>query len=240
MDIRIEGLTKTFGDCTAVQVDSMHIPSGESFGLIGNNGAGKTTLFRSLIDLIEPSTGSAFIGEFETNKTDSWKAFTGSYLDENFIVGHLLPEEYFDFIASIHGMSESDLANKLAEFETLFNGEITGGKKLIRDLSKGNQKKVGIAAAILFDPKVLVLDEPFANLDPSTQIRLKELLKKLKNDKGVTMLISSHDLAHVTEVCERIVLLEKGDVIEDIKTSSETLKNLENYFSDVGKTSIED
>jgi len=240
MDIRIEGLTKTFGDYTAVQVDSMHIPSGESFGLIGNNGAGKTTLFRSLIDLIEPSTGSAFIGEFETNKTDSWKAFTGSYLDENFIVGHLLPEEYFDFIASIHGMSESDLANKLAEFETLLNGEITGGKKLIRDLSKGNQKKVGIAAAILFDPKVLVLDEPFANLDPSTQIRLKELLKKLKNDKGVTMLISSHDLAHVTEVCERIVLLEKGDVIEDIKTSSETLKNLENYFSDVGKTSIED
>jgi len=237
MEIRIKDLSKTFGSYRAVNVTELVIPSGESFGLVGNNGAGKTTLFRSILDLIEPNSGSAQIGDYETNRQEHWKDFTGSYLDENFIVGHLLPEEYFDFVASIHGMSKADLDIKLAEFETLFNGEITGGKKLIRDLSKGNQKKVGIAAALLFDPKVLILDEPFANLDPSTQIRLKELLKKLKADKGVTMLISSHDLSHVTEVCERIVLLEKGDVINDIKTSPATLKELEGYFANVGQVS---
>lgn len=216
---------------TAVSVDLLSIPPGESFGLVGNNGAGKTTLFRCVLDLIEPNSGGVYIGDAKTLESEEWKQFTGSYLDDNFVVGHLLPEEYFDFIASIHGMSKTDLKNKLDEFESLFNGEVMGGKKLIRDLSKGNQKKVGIAAALLFDPQVLILDEPFANLDPSTQIRLKELLKKLKTDRGVTMLISSHDLSHVTEVCERIVLLEKGEVKQDIRTSENTLKALEDYFT---------
>ena len=168
-----------------------------------------------------------------TGGSEDWKDYTGSYLDENFLIDHLLPEEYFDFVASIHGIGMTDLQAKLKEFEVMFNGEILGGKKLIRDLSKGNQKKVGIAAALLFEPKVLILDEPFANLDPSTQIRLKELLKTLKNDRGVTMLISSHDLNHVTEVCERIVLLEKGVLVKDIKTSSQTLQDLEAYFGKV-------
>ncbi|GAB5538861.1 MAG: ABC transporter ATP-binding protein [Salibacteraceae bacterium] len=233
MHISINGLTKVYGDYTAVEAQELQIPSGESFGLVGNNGAGKTTLFRCVLDLIEPSTGKVMIGDLNVVNQDGWKDFTGSYLDENFIMGHLLPEEYFDFIASLHGMSQDDLSTRLEEFEALFNGEILGGKKLIRDLSKGNQKKVGIAAALLFDPKVLVLDEQFANLYPSTQIRLKELLKALKTDRGVTMLISSHDLQHVTEVCERIVLLEKGQVINDIKTSAATLKELETYFAGV-------
>jgi ABC-2 type transport system ATP-binding protein len=233
MEIRIENLTKEYGSYTAVNVPALTIASGESFGLVGNNGAGKTTLFRAMLDLIEPNTGAVYIDDKATNKSEVWKAITGSYLDENFLIGHLLPEEYFDFIASLHGMSEADLKAKLEEYENLFNGEIIGGKKLIRDLSKGNQKKVGIAAALLFDPKVLVLDEPFANLDPSTQIRLKDLLKHLKTDRGVTMLISSHDLSHVTDVCERIVLLEKGQVINDIRTSAATLKELEDYFANV-------
>ena len=85
-----------------------------------------------------------------------------------------------------------------------------GGKKYLRDLSKGNQKKVGVIAALLGDPKVVILDEPFANLDPSTQIRLKEIIKDLSKEKDTTVLVSSHDIQDVTEVCERIVLLEKG------------------------------
>ena len=119
----------------------------------------------------------------------------------------------------------------LGQFEALFNGEITGKKKYIRDLSKGNQKKVGIAAALMGSPEVILLDEPFANLDPTTQIRLKDLLRDLKEKYQLTMLISSHDLNHVTEVCERIVLLEKGEVKQDIKTSASTLKDLEEYFA---------
>jgi ABC-2 type transport system ATP-binding protein len=240
MEIRVENLEKNYGSYKAVGIEELKIPSGESFGLVGNNGAGKTTLFRCVLDLIEPDQGVVIIGNSTTNSSADWKTFTGSYLDENFLVGHLLPEEYFDFVASLHGITKADLEEKLLFFETLFNGEILGGKKLVRDLSKGNQKKVGIAAALLFDPKVLILDERFANLDPSTQFRLKDLLRNLKNDKGVTMLISSHDLIHVTEVCERIVLLEKGKVIKDIHTSAETLKDLERYFAGVGQTAVGD
>ena len=102
-------------------------------------------------------------------------------------------------------------------------------KKYLRDLSKGNQKKAGIVAALIGDPKVVVLDEPFANLAPSTQIRLKQMIKELSSS-GTTVLVSSHDLQDVTEVCKRIVLLEKGEVINDINTSSKTLKELESYF----------
>jgi ABC-2 type transport system ATP-binding protein len=233
MEITFNKLQKRFGTYTAVDIPLLHIASGESFGLVGNNGAGKTTLFRCLLDLLEADQGFVTVGDRATNATEDWKSITGCYLDEGFLVGHLLPEEYFDFVASVHGISKSELAGRLDSFEAIFAGEILGGKKLIRDLSKGNQKKVGIAAALIPDPKVLVLDEPFANLDPSTQIRLKEMLKTLKHDRGVTMLISSHDLNHVTEVCERIVLLEKGKVIQDIRTSSDTLQSLEQYFAGI-------
>ncbi len=231
MEISIQNLTKTYGEYTAVNIPELTIHSGESFGLVGNNGAGKTTMFRAALDLLESNTGCVYIDGQATNNSEHWKSFTGSYLDENFLVGHLLPEEYFDFVGAIHGIGDADVKAKLEILEPLFNDEILGGKKLIRDLSKGNQKKVGIAAALLFDPKVLILDEPFANLDPSTQIRLKELLKMLKHDRGVTMLISSHDINHVTEVCERIVLLEKGNIVKDLHTSSATLKELEHYFA---------
>jgi ABC-2 type transport system ATP-binding protein len=97
-------------------------------------------------------------------------------------------------------------------------------------MSKGNKKKIGIAAALLGSPELIILDEPFANLDPSSQIRLKNLIRDLPPE--LTVLISSHDLAHVTEVCQRIVLLEDGKVIRDIKDAPErTLEELEAYFS---------
>ena len=112
-----------------------------------------------------------------------------------------------------------------------FHGEILGQKKYLRDLIKRNQKKVGIVAALIGNPEVVILDEPFANLDPTTQIRLKGIIKDLAETKGVTVLISSHDLMHVTDVCERIVVLEKGEVVKDLQTSEATLKELEAHFS---------
>ena len=129
------------------------------------------------------------------------------------------------------GMNKADVTSFLSQFDEFFNEEVLGKKKYLRDLSKGNQKKVGIVAAIMGNPQVIVLDEPFANLDPTTQIRLKKLLKTLTIDKDVTVLVSSHDLSHVTEVCERIVVLDKGLVVKDITTSRETLKELESYFA---------
>ncbi len=152
-------------------------------------------------------------------------------MDESFLIDYLTPDEYFEFVSSLHNYSKGDLQEFLNQFDDLFNDEIRGKKKYIRDLSKGNQKKVGIVAALMGNPEIILLDEPFANLDPTTQIRLKVILKKLKEEKDVTLLISSHDLSHVTEVCERIVLLEKGQIQQDIQTSETTLKDLETYFT---------
>jgi ABC-2 type transport system ATP-binding protein len=229
--IEVIELTKVYKGVTVVNIPEMNVPKGESFGLVGNNGAGKTTFFRMILDLVRPTTGKVISKGEDVSQQEEWKYYTGSYLDESFLIDYLTPDEYFEFLASLHGYSSGDLNDFLNQFDELFNDEIRGKKKYIRDLSKGNQKKVGIVAALMGNPEVILLDEPFANLDPTTQIRLKNMLKKWKEENQLTMLISSHDLNHVTEVCERIVLLEKGEIIQDIHTSSSTLEDLEAYFA---------
>ena len=229
--ITFKNLKKSYSKNIVLDIDLLEIPKGQAFGLVGNNGAGKTTLFSCLLDLIKPTKGEVINNEIEVRKSEDWKKFSSAYLDESFLIGYLMPEEYFYFIAELRGVLKTELDNFLNQFEDLFNGEILGGKKYIRDLSKGNQKKVGIIAALIGSPSVVILDEPFANLDPTTQIRLKKIIKKLSTEKEVTVLISSHDLQDVTEVSERIVLLEKGKIVKDIKTSKKTLKELESYFN---------
>jgi ABC-2 type transport system ATP-binding protein len=228
--IEINNLVKKYSNQTVLNANSLDIPSGQTFGLIGNNGAGKTTLFSCLLDLIKPTQGKVLNNGVDVSKSEDWKSFTTAFLDETFLIGYLMPEEYFHFIGELRGLSNSQVDSFLVQFEDFFNGEILGGKKYLRDLSKGNQKKTGIVAALIGEPKVIILDEPFANLDPTTQIRLKGIIKDLSKYKDTTILISSHDLQDVTEVCERIVLLEKGEIIRDIRTSSATLKELEAYF----------
>ncbi|WP_373941624.1 ABC transporter ATP-binding protein [Polaribacter sejongensis] len=229
--ITIDTITKKYGKTEVLNVASVEIPTGQSFGLVGNNGAGKTTLFNVLLDLIRPTTRSITNHKIVVNQSEDWKNFTGSFIDESFLIGYLTTEEYFDFIGDLRGMNKADVKSFLTQFDDFFNGEIIGKKKYLRDLSKGNQKKAGIVAALMGDPKVVILDEPFANLDPTTQIRLKTIIKKLTENRDITVLISSHDLTHVTEVCERIVVLDKGNVVKDIETSTETLEELESYFS---------
>jgi len=229
--IKTTNLTKRYGTATVLNIADLEIPKGQSFGLVGNNGAGKTTYFNLLLDLIAPSTGKIINNGIQVNTSEDWKPFTAAFIDESFLIGYLTPEEYFYFIGELRGKSKADIDEFLKQFTEIFNDEILNKKKYLRDLSKGNQKKVGIVAALIGNPEVIILDEPFANLDPTTQIRLKKMLKSLTEDKNVTVLISSHDLLHVTEVCERIVVLEKGELIKDIKTSPETLKELEAHFS---------
>lgn len=188
-------------------------------------------MFNILLDLIRPTTGKITNNNVEVNTSEDWKNFTGSFIDESFLIGYLTPEEYFEFVGDLRGMNKADVATFIAKFDVFFNDEIIGKKKYLRDLSKGNQKKAGIAAALMGNPQVVVLDEPFANLDPTTQIRLKKILKELTDNKDITLLVSSHDLSHVTEVCDRIVVLDKGIVVKDIETSAATLKELESYFS---------
>ncbi|APQ17385.1 ABC transporter ATP-binding protein [Maribacter hydrothermalis] len=228
--ITINNLSKKYGSQTVLNIETLNIPTGQSFGLVGNNGAGKTTLFSLLLDLIQPTTGHIINNEVQVNTSEDWKPFTSSFIDETFLIGYLTPEEYFYFIGDLRGQNKADVDALLAQYQDFFHGEILGQKKYLRDLSKGNQKKAGIVASFIGNPKVVILDEPFANLDPTTQIRLKQIIKELASQKDVTVLVSSHDLIHVTEVCERIVVLNKGEVVRDIETSTETLKELEVFF----------
>ena len=228
--IVVRELTKKYSGVTVLNIPSFTISRGESFGLVGNNGAGKTTFFRLVLDLIRASSGEVLSGDTPVTQSENWKQYTGSYLDEGFLIDFLTPEEYFQFIARINSLTHGDITEFYDHFRDFFSDEILGKKKLIRDLSKGNQKKVGIAAALMKDPQVLVLDEPFNNLDPTTQIRLKLLLNDLNAKGDTTMLISSHDLKHVTEVCNRIVILDKGVIVKDIFRNENTLKELEDYF----------
>jgi len=230
--LEIKDLKKTYGPRTVVDIQSLTIKAGETIGLVGNNGAGKTTLFRMLLDLIRPDNGVVLSKEQNVANNDQWKDYTASYLDEGFLIDYLTPEEYFIFIGSLHNLSIADVSDYLKQYDEFFNGEILNRGKYIRDFSKGNQNKVGIAAALMQKPELLVLDEPFANLDPTTQIRLKTLIKSLKLSHRLTTLISSHDLNHVTDVCDRIILLEKGLIIKDFYTDENTLKELEAYFSE--------
>lgn len=230
--ISVQNISKIYGEKKVLNVEHLEIPKGETFGLVGNNGAGKTTLFSCLLDLIEPSSGSISIDQIKVNESEVWKNKVSAFIDESFLIGYLTPEEYFYFLGELRGQNKATVDEFLKQFNDFFNGEILNAKKYIRDLSKGNQKKVGIVGALIGKPEMIVLDEPFANLDPSTQIKLKNLIHVWSQDSNVTFLISSHDLSHTTEVCNRIVVLNKGEVIKDIKTNPETLRELENFFAE--------
>ncbi len=229
--ITTSNLSKTYNNNQVLNIEALEIPKGQSFGLVGNNGAGKTTYFSLLLDLIQPTTGHIISNEVQVNKSEDWKPFTSAFIDESFLIGYLTPEEYFYFIGELRRQNKADVDALVAQYEDFFHGEILGQKKYLRDLSKGNQKKAGIVAALIGNPEVIILDEPFANLDPTTQFRLKGIVKDLAGKQGVTVLISSHDLLHVTDVCERIVVLEKGEIVKDLVTSEATLKELENHFA---------
>ncbi|MDV6167711.1 ABC transporter ATP-binding protein [Flavobacterium sp. DG1-102-2] len=229
--IQINNLVKVYNGVTVLNINNLEIQKGESFGLVGNNGAGKTTLFSLLLDLIEPTRGYIKSNGVQVNESEAWKPFTAAFLDETFLIGYLTPEEYFYFIGELRGQNKADVNALLKKHEDFFNGEILNKKKYLRDLSKGNQKKVGIIATLIGNPEVIILDEPFANLDPTTQFRLKKIIKELADDKNVTILVSSHDLAHTTEVSDRIVAMHKGEIVKDIRTSEQTLKELEEFFA---------
>lgn len=230
--IQVNNLSKTYTNgVTVLNINNLEIPQGQSFGLVGNNGAGKTTFFSLLLDLIQPSTGHIKNKNVQVNTSEDWKPFTSAFIDESFLIGYLTAEEYFYFVGDLRGQNNADVDALLAKHEEFFNGEILKSKKYLRDLSKGNMKKVGIIATLIGNPEVVILDEPFANLDPTTVNRLKKIIKELSEDPKVTVLVSSHDLVHTVEVCNRIVALNKGEIVKDIQTSPETLKELESFFA---------
>lgn len=232
MRIKVENLQKRYGQHFQLNIPSLEIKAGETFGLVGNNGAGKTTFLRLLLDLIRSDGGVVTIDGKDVKRDGTWKADTGSYLDESFLLDFLSADEYFDFVGSVYDLSREEIEQAVAPFKPFFTDAILGlPDKYIRDLSMGNAKKVGLVAAMMSSPRLLILDEPFANLDPGSQIQLKMMLAQMNMQYDTTLLISSHDLVHVTEICQRIAILDGGQIVSDQDTSDETLQELELYFA---------
>ena len=236
--ITVSNLKKIYSGTTVLSVDRLHIGKGEILGLVGNNGAGKTTLFRLLLDLIKADEGNVtytFDGEgneaIDPTKSEEWKKHTGSFIDSGFLIEVLTPEEFLYFIGKLNGLNKTEVDERLVEFEGFMNGEIMGHKKLIRSLSAGNKQKVGIIAAMLARPELIILDEPFNFLDPSSQNLLKKLLLKYNEETHCTILISSHNLMHTIDISTRVTLLEKGLIIKDLDNKGMAAKDeLEEYF----------
>ena len=229
--ITIKDLKKAFGKTIACDIEQFQVNDGDILGLVGNNGAGKTTLFRMLLDLLKPDEGEVSLDGINPAQSEEWKASTGSYIDEGFLIDFLTPEEYFAFIGKITNMTQAQVDERLKDFEKLAAGEIFGQKKLIRNLSAGNKQKVGIISALFNRPKLVILDEPFNFLDPSSQNTLKHILTDYNKQTGATILVSSHNLAHTIDISTRIALLEKGHIVRDLSNADGSAKaELENYF----------
>ena len=230
--ITISNLKKCFGTKVAVNIDNYTISAGTMLGLVGNNGAGKTTLFRLILDLLRADEGDVRIGDIDVSKSEEWKQHTGAFIDDSFLIDYLTPEEYFYFLGRVFGLKKEEVVERLIPFTRFMNGEVLGQKKLIRDFSRGNKQKIGIIGAMLHRPSLLILDEPFNFLDPSSQSVIKHVLAEYNKETGATILVSSHNLNHTTDVCPRIALLENGIIIRDIDNSDRQAETeLESYFN---------
>ena len=213
MEINIQNLVKQYGKNTVLNIPELTIGSGELVGLVGNNGAGK-------------------VGGMRVTEDASWKQTTGSFIDGRFLIDFYTPEEYFGFIARVYGLSKDELEGRLETYQPLMHGEILGTRKYLRQFSEGNRQKIGIIGAMLVNPKVLILDEPFNYLDPSSQMTVAKLIRQINFQLGTTVIISSHNLNFVSEISSRILLLEKGVVIKDIiNEDGSAAQELEEYFN---------
>jgi ABC-2 type transport system ATP-binding protein len=230
MELELKNLVKRFGDNTALDVLELDIEKGTLLGLVGNNGAGKTTLFRMVLDLLKADSGYVLSKGIDVSKSEEWKSYTGSFIDNRFLIEFLTPEEYFYFVGETYGLNKEAVHERLQPFGRFMNSEIMGQKKYIRNFSAGNKQKIGIMAAMMIHPEILILDEPFNFLDPSSQIEIRDMILKLNKEENVTVLISSHNLNYTTDISNRVILLEKGIIKKDLNNSPEAIAELNEYF----------
>ncbi len=231
--LSIENISKSYNKQEVLNIPKLEIGKGELIGIVGNNGAGKSTLFRLILDLIQADKGVIKLKNVAVNETEDWKNYTGAYLDNTFLLGYLSPSEYLNFVASLSGIKKEEAQERIEAFRSYLGSENLDQTKYIRNLSSGNQQKVGIAAALLNEPELVILDEPFNFLDPTAQENTKKLLARIHKNSDTTVLISSHNLEHVLNICTRVILLENGLIFKDIKGDATIYhQEIMSYFLD--------
>ncbi|MEM8560219.1 MAG: ABC transporter ATP-binding protein [Bacteroidota bacterium] len=235
MEVVATGLVKRYGATEALRLDGLTVTPGEAVGLVGNNGAGKTTLLRLVLDLIRPTAGTVALDGLVVNQTTAWKPRVSAFLDPSFLIGYLRPGELFRLVGGSYGLSADESDRRAASYADFLGPTVAKPGVLVRDLSLGNAGKIGIVAALLCRPDLLVLDEPFANLDPGARIHLEGLLRA-ERGRGATVLVSSHDLDHVVDVCSRVLVMADGRVVRDTPAEPGTLAELRAFFAQGGRS----
>src|SRR5688572_15377999 len=204
------GLGKRYGPVVAVDGVDLQVQPGRIVGLVGNNGAGKTTTLKMLCGVLEPTSGSAMVGGRPTLEAEARRAI-GFLPEDSPLYDDQTPLQYLAFFARLYGLSRKDADGRAALLLRELRLDGPYWKRPIGDLSKGSQRKVAIARALLHDPAVLVLDEPASGLDPATRRELDHVLSDLRQ-QGKAILLSAHNLKQVEELCDDIVLLHAGRV----------------------------
>ena len=213
MSIEVSSLTKIYGEQRAIDKISFHIPQGEIVGFLGPNGAGKSTTMKILTGYLSPNEGEAKICGINVQEYALESKKKTGYLPEgNPLYYDMYVREYLDFIASVHGID-----NKKSRIEEVIGmvGLKPESNKKLGQLSKGYKQRAGLAAALVHDPEVLILDEPTTGLDPNQIIEIRELIRKLGQHK--TVLFSSHILQEVEAICDRVIIIHQGKLVADNK-----------------------
>ncbi len=211
MSITVTNLTKTYGTQQAVNNISFSIGKGEIVGFLGPNGAGKSTAMKIITGYIEADAGEAAVcGDTVSTHALSTKKKIGYLPEANPLYFDMYVREYLDFVAGVHGLQNKK--EKIAAAIETVKLKLEANKK-IGQLSKGYKQRVGIAAALIHDPKVLILDEPTSGLDPNQIVEIREVIKKLGENK--TVLFSSHILQEVEAICDRVIIINRGNIVAD-------------------------
>jgi ABC-2 type transport system ATP-binding protein len=228
MYLEIKNVSKRYGDQQALIDVSFSLKKGDIVGFLGPNGAGKTTLMKIITSILKQDSGVITINGYntQTNKI-STKRQIGYLAENNPLYKDMLVTEYLDFIASLYKIDNKKDKVKEIINKTGLNGEI---KKRIEELSKGYKQRVGIAAALVHDPKVLILDEPTTGLDPNQLVEIRKLIQEIGKEKIV--LLSTHILQEIPKICNHIIIINKGKIVENAKMQDliKTKNNLEKHF----------
>ena len=237
----IKDLVKSYNKKEVLNIPHLKIEKGELIGIVGNNGAGKSTLFRLILDLIAPDQGEVLSKGTPVNSSEEWKNYTGSYIDNTLLLRYLTPTEYLNFIGKLSNMNKEEISEQAEKYRSYLGSENLDQNKYIRNLSSGNQQKVGIVGTLINQPELIIWDEPFNFLDPTAQENTKKLLDRLHKTTDASILVSSHNLEHMLTICSRIILLENGVIIKDIKGDAEVYQSeIMSYFLKEMEESIEE
>lgn len=209
MSLLVEHINKSFADLQVIKDLSMEIKEGSIFGFLGANGSGKTTTMRMLLDILRPDSGRITWQGKDVRLVP--RRYWGYLPEERGLYPKMVVEEQLLFLARLYGVSKQTARRELDEWLERFQIK-TNRKKKVEELSKGNQQKVQFLAAILHDPKVLIMDEPFSGLDPVNTAILKEAFLEMQR-RGKTLIFSTHQLEQVEELCEDVVIINKGEAI---------------------------